>query len=337
MVPRRGRHGWTHAAPVDVPVVGRARAEIMGGMPSAPLPFRSRDRPDGVTRWHLRTPAFRRLFHDVYVARAVELTPVVLAQAALLVAPTAAVSHQSAARLWGGVVPEDGLVHLACPDRRPQVEGIKAHRGRTGQQVTRWRGLPVTSPVQTFLDLATDLGLVDLVVLGDSLVRHLRLTVEVLVDAAACHRGPGARLARRAASLVRPDVDSAMETRLRMLILLAGLPEPVVNHKVRWSDGRVRFRFDLSFPEARLDIEYDGWQHVDSQEQWSTDLGRREWLDGNGWRIVVVIAKHLHRTPAATLGRITAAMRDQGMPVPPLREEWRRHFPSAAEDLREPA
>ena len=270
------------------------------GMPSDPEPFRRQDRPAGVTDWHLRTRAFRRLFHDVYVERAAPLTPALLARAALLVCPDATVSHHSAARLWGGVVPDDGMVHLTCPGRRPQVAGIKAHRAGVDMRETPWRGLAVTTPIQTFLDLATDLALVDLVALGDSLVRKRRVTVEQLVAAAAAHRRPGARLARRAAGLVRADVDSAKETRLRMLVVLAGLPEPVVNHRIRWPDGRVRFRFDLSYPDVGLVIEYDGWQHVDSQEQWSSDLGRREWLDGNHWRIVVVIAKDLHRTPGAT-------------------------------------
>jgi very-short-patch-repair endonuclease len=273
----------------------------------------------------------------VYVERAAQLTPALLARAALLVCPGATVSHQSAARLWGAIVPDDGFVHLSCPRARPQVEGIRAHRGSSARKATVWRGLAVTTPVQTFLDLAADLALVDLVVLGDSLVRRRRLTVERLVEAASAHRGPGARLARRAARLIRADVDSAMETRLRMLVVLAGLPEPVVNHKIRWADGRVRFRFDLSFPAARLVIEYDGWQHVDSQHQWDGDLARREWLDGNDWRIVVVIAKHLHRTPGATLVRIATAMRDRGMPVPRLADEWRRHFPSAPEDVPDPA
>ena len=288
-----------------------------------------------MTDWQLRTPAFRRLFHDVYVERAAGLTPTLLAQAALLVVPDATASHHTAARLWGAVVPDDGLVHLACPARRPQVEGIAAHRMGPGKAATRWCGVPVTTPAQTFLDLAAELGLVDLVVLGDSLVRRGRVTPEALVEAASQHRGAGARLARRAGGLVRADVDSSMETRLRMLMVLAGLPEPIVNHKILWADGRVRFRFDLSFPDAGLVIEYDGWQHVESQGQWGVDLERREWMDGNGWRIVVVIAKDLHRTPCQTLHRITAAMRGRGMRVPILREEWRRHFPSAPEDRKE--
>ena len=300
-------------------------------------PFRRGQRPAGVTDWHLRTPAFRRLFHDVYVTRAIELTPVLLARAALLVVPDATVSHHSAARVWGGIVPDDGLVHLACPSRRAQVEGIRSHRFGLTKATTVWRRLPVTTPIQTFLDLAPVLGLVDLVVLGDSLVRRNRVSVDLLVEAATAHRGPGARRARRAASLVRVDVDSAMETRLRMLMVLSGLPEPVVNHKIRWPDGRVRFRFDLSYPEGGLVVEYDGRQHADSTAQWGADLGRREWLDGNDWRIVVVIAADLHRTPAATLQRIRAAMRQRGMAVPSVDEQWRRHFPSLPEDVYEPA
>src|SRR6478735_4528929 len=280
-------------------------------------PFRRGQRPAGVTDWHLRTPAFRRLFHDVYVARSAELTPVLLAVAALLVVSDATVSHHSAARVWGGIVPDDGLVHLACPSRRAQVEGIRSHRFGLTKATTVWRRLPVTTPIQTFLDLAPVLGLVDLVVLGDSLVRRNRVTADLLTGAAAAHRGAGSRLARRAARLVRADVDSAMETRLRMLMVLSGLPEPVVNHKIRWPHGEVRFRLDLSYPDDGLVIEYDGWQHVDSQTQWGSDRDRREWLDGNDWRIVVVIAKDLHRTPAATLSRIRAAMRGRGMPVPP--------------------
>jgi hypothetical protein len=168
-----------------------------------PTPFRRCQRPPGVTDWYLRTPA-----------------------AALLVAPGATVSHHSAARLWGGVVPDDGFVHLACPNRRPQVDGIKAHRASASGRTTTWRGLVVTTPVQTFLDLAPHLGLVDLVVLEDSLVKQKRLTPEHLVEAATAHRGAGARLARRAAGLVRDEVDSAMESRLRLLLVLAGLPEP---------------------------------------------------------------------------------------------------------------
>lgn len=293
--------------------------------------------PDGVTAWDLRSGRFRRLLRGVYVAATAPLTPLLLAQAGLLAAGgKAVVSHHSAARLWGAVVPDDGLIHVTCVGR-PRGSGLKAHRPRAGQRGTTTQGVHVTTPVDTFLDLSTHLGLVDLVVLGDSLVRKRRCTVEQLLEAARTRRGRGCLLARRAASLVRAEVDSPMESRLRLLMVLAGLPEPTVNHKVRWADGTVRFRFDLSYPSHGVVIEYDGRQHAESDEQWDHDIDRREWMDGNGVRLVVVRSKDVYRTPAHTLGRITGVMRARGMRVPRLSEEWRRHFPSLPGDVAVPA
>lgn len=108
------------------------------------------------------------------------------------------------------------------------------------------RGTRISSPSQTFLDLAGPLGLVDLVVLGDSLVRAGHVTPGRLTTAADAWRGHGAVLARRAARLVRVGVDSPMETRLRLLIVLAGLPEPVVNHTFAYEDGRWQMRWTTS-------------------------------------------------------------------------------------------
>ena len=295
--------------------------------------------PDGVTEWDLRSTRYRRLFSRVFISSAATITPEVLARAALLLAgPRSAASHHSAARIWGGVVPDDGHVHLACVGpRRPKVRGIRAHAARRGQQATTYRGVRLTTPATTFVDLADSLDLVELVVLGDSLTKCGVVTPEGLVEAAGAFKARSRARARRAAALVRAEVDSAMESRLRMLLVLAGLPEPTINHKIYWVDGRVHWRFDLSYPEFRLIIEYDGRQHRDSDDQWSIDIGRREWMDRNDWRIVVVIAKGVYRTPAATLQRVVDAMRDCGMVVPRLSDEWRRYFPSLSDDIAEPA
>jgi hypothetical protein len=90
-------------------------------------------------------------------------------------------------------------------------------------------GLRVGTPVQAFLELASSLDLVELVVLGDSLVKPKHFTPEALLAAAAGWTRNGAARARKAAGFVRPGVDSPKESRLRMLLVLAGLPEPTVN------------------------------------------------------------------------------------------------------------
>ena len=293
--------------------------------------------PPGVTDWSLRRGPFRRLFHGVYVHRDTELTELVRAAGSLLLCPRdSAASHHTAARIWGGIVPEDGFVHISTTGVRPKVQGIRAHRVKAGgQQCSRLGGVRVTTPVQTFLDLGSALGLVDLVVLGDSLVKAGEVTPEQLVEAATTFAGTGRRTVRRAAGLVRREVDSPMESRTRMLIVLAGLPEPTVNHKIRWPGGSVRFRFDLSYPDHQLIVEYDGRQHAESEKQWGGDIGRREWMDSKGWRIVIIRAKDIYNTPGQALQRISSAMRDKGMVVPQLSGEWRLHFPGLPGDVTE--
>ena len=73
---------------------------------------------------------------------------------------------------------------------------------------------------------------------------------------------PAARTAAQAAAYVRAKVDSPMETRLRMLVVLAGLPEPVINLEVRDEDGEVLRKYDLAYPVVKVAVEFDGQVHV---------------------------------------------------------------------------
>lgn len=180
-----------------------------------------------------------------------------------------------------------------------------------------------------FVELASILGLVDLVVVGDNLVRTGRVSLEELMGFCRATRLPARAAAQRAARLVREKVDSPMETRLRLLIVLAGLPEPQVNLVLRTYDGDVLRKYDLSYPESRLIIEYDGRHHIDRVDQWEYDLERREAIDDDGWRILVCIAADIYQWPERTLRRIQnllVARRQPGTPRQ-LRDDWRPHFP----------
>jgi hypothetical protein len=171
-------------------------------------------------------------------------------------------------------------------------------------------------------------ALVDLVVLVDSLVHAEVTTPEQLRAAADRWHGHGARLARRAMRLVRSGAESPMETRLRLLVVLAGLPEPVVQLRLVGEGADASIRLDLAYPAWRVAVEYDGRQHADSPAQWRRDIVRREVLDRLGWRLVVVLADGLHVDPATTLERVVQALRDQGARGVRVRgTAWRRHFP----------
>jgi len=165
------------------------------------------------------------------------------------------------------------------------------------------------------------------VIAGDSLVKATRLEPDALIEAADTWLGRHAKRARRAARLVRKGVDSPMETRLRLLIVLAGLPEPEVNFILRAPDGSWRRRFDLCYPGYRLIIEYDGRKHAFDQEQWSGDLTRREELDELEWRIIVVESSGIYADPLHTLLRVRTALQSRGVRVPKtFKLEWTRHF-----------
>ncbi len=280
----------------------------------------------GVADRRLRGPAFRRLFTGVYVATHVSVDTRLRARAALRIAPAGALlAGPTAAELMGGVVPRDLRIHLRLPAGRMRVPGIESSRLTTRARATM-SGLPVTTAEDTFVDLARHLDLVDLVVLGDSLVRRRRTTPQALLAAARATSARQHRLAVRAASLVRPGVDSPMESRLRMLLVLAGLPEPVVNHIEYDEQGRWVRRYDLSYPELRLAIEYDGRQHAESDRQWERDVERREELDRDDWRIVVVLAKGIYREPGRTIERVVEALVSRGTTERTSSDEWRLYF-----------
>ncbi|MDN5763049.1 MAG: DUF559 domain-containing protein, partial [Microlunatus sp.] len=288
-------------------------------------------RAAGLTVRRLLGPEFQRIFYDRYVSSAVVVDTQVRARAAIGLCPEGSfVSHQTAADLWGGVAPFTPSTHVSvpAPEERLIRQGIQSHLVSAGQRSTILLGLQVSTPEQTFIDLATTLDLVDLVVLGDSLLHAGATTLERLSETVSVWRGRGARRARRGLRYVRVGVDSAMESRLRMLLVLAGLPEPNVNHIVYDKDGRWFHRYDLCYEDVRLIVEYDGRQHAENSEQWQRDLTRRAWLDRNGWRIIVVTAAGIYRQPGETLAEVRDALKERGMRVPArFRPDWYRHFP----------
>jgi hypothetical protein len=298
--------------------------------PRQPFP-RFRALQAGIPRATVDSPAFRRLLHGIIVAADVPDSALLRVKAALACYfDSAYASHASAARVWRVPVQTRPLEHVTVPDdsHRLRRAGIVTHR-RAGAAVAVRHGVRVSVLADLFVELADELSLVELVVAGDWMVRRHRVRITDLRQAAQHASGHAGRSARRAAGYVRAKVDSPMETRLRMLIVLAGLPEPVVNASIRVVGGEQVRRFDLSWPEAKVVVEYDGRHHVERVEQWEADLDRREEIDDDGWRILVVVASGIYADPARTVGRVFRLLRARGLEGLPERpsEDWRPHFP----------
>lgn len=255
-----------------------------------------------------------------------------MAAAALHICPPGSfASHETAAALWGASVGDLNEVHVSVPkgSSRSERRGIVAHRMTSDQNPRLHRGLQVSEPTRVFLELAAARkDLVDLVAVGDSLVRRKRTTPEDLVAATDGYTGKGSRLARRAASYVRSGVDSPTESRLRMLIVLGGLPEPQVNQILREQSGEWSSRLDLCYPDLKLVVEYDGRHHTDVRANWLSDIKRREALERDGWRFVIITSEALYEAPFDTLQRVRLALIERGCHVlaRQIPAEWHRIF-----------
>lgn len=315
----------------ECPGRGRlARVEITRPFDASRPFLRRRGMAAGLGRATLDGPRFRRILYGVLVAADVPDTPRLRAEAALLCFfASAFASHATAARLWGVPVRLPPGEHVTVPEvgHRLRRAGVTCHV-RASTEVALIEGVRVSTLPDLFVELACVLPLVELVVAGDWMVRRHHVHPAVLVDAARHASGQAGVLARSAAAYVREKVDSAMETRLRMLLVLAGIPEPEINLEIRTVDGELLRRYDLCWPGVRVIVEYDGRHHVERVEQWERDLTRREAIDDSEWRILVVVSAGIYQAPEQTVGRVHSLLRARGLAGLPARpgEGWRPHF-----------
>jgi hypothetical protein len=121
-----------------------------------------------------------------------------------------------------------------------------------------------------------------------------------------CHAGrKGVGAVRLVLEFAEAAAESPMETRLRMLLVLNGLPRPEVQVTVR--DGRGSFlgRPDLYYSEHRLGLEYDGETHRASLVE---DNRRQNRLLLADVRLLRFTAADVLRRPAAVVTQVRNAL-----------------------------
>ena len=225
---------------------------------------------DGIlTRKQLRSSAWVRLRQDVYADVDLPITHRVRTSAVGLVLPDGAgFGGRSAAGLWGvtDLAGPADPVEVLLPEgvRWNAGDGVRCRSLLPSQQLVRAGRWRATSPVDTAVDILRFERRDEAVVVLDHLVHEGMVTLGD-VRAAVRELPPcfGAVRAREAASRADGLAESRQETRLRLLMLDAGLPPPVAQFRVRDDRGYVA-RLDFAYPELRLAIEYDGLWHAES-------------------------------------------------------------------------
>lgn len=209
------------------------------------------------------------------------------------------------------VLEHDRRVHVAVvgDGPMPRGRGVVGHRLDPARAaVIEAGGIRMTDAATTWCQLASVLGLDDLVAAGDFIVtgrapvggRRGAASLSALASAIDRHRGsPGAPRMREALPLVRFGPLSRRESLVRLRLGRIGLPEPRLNYRVSECeiDGRHPI-VDLAYPEHRVAIEYEG-DHHRSPEQFRRDLRRIERLHDSGWIVIRATADDVPDDAAA--------------------------------------
>ncbi len=218
--------------------------------------------------------------------------------------PGAVLSHRSAALLWELVESAPAAVEVTAPSKRRRG-GVAIHRSRamTGQEVTTRRGVPVTTPVRTLVDLADvldDRGLARVV--NEAQLRRLVRPDEL---AAALERASGRRaMTRLRAFIARADAPtrSVLEDAFLAFVDRHGLPRPSVNRRV------AGFEVDMLWSRQRLIVELDGHASHDRPATFEADRERDAELTAAGFRVVRVTWRRLRGHPDREAARLVALL-----------------------------
>ena len=263
-------------------------------------------------------------------------------------------SHSTVARLYGLPLPlylaaeeshasaSPHVLHVStkAPGRAPEGRGVLGHRvpgdvWKTREVVYRdpetgeFLAFAAMTPEVAWAQLATALDLGDLVALGDAMVAHIESSGSLIaserpfatiadLSAAVMAWGsrPGSQKLRAALALVRVGSLSRPESLCRVQLMAAGIPEPQLNVHVADAAGRPIARADISWPQFRVLVEYEGDWHRTSLSKFRSDITRGElYVDGE-WRGMRATADDVFGDPNPFIGRVARALERCGWQRP---------------------
>ncbi|KAA8831928.1 DUF559 domain-containing protein [Bifidobacterium tissieri] len=216
-------------------------------------------------------------------------------------------------------------LHVVVKERRlrPRLVAATAHAWRQPLQTMSFTvgnsTVFHTSPLATWAQLSFFIGIEQLVATGDAILNvgaQFGITgpEQFMEYLGSTDSFRGRRQCLRAAGLIRPNVFSFPESMMRLVLLRGGMPDPIPNYELHIpSTGRKRY-LDLAYPQARLDIEYDGNYHLDRQQK-HADIMRSEELRKLGWDVLIVTAEDL-KTPESRRKFVERVASRLGLSVP---------------------
>lgn len=251
---------------------------------------------------------YKAIYRDVYLRRDIELTAQMRARAAWL-STGATLCGMSAAAAFGTKWLDPSAPAEIIRSDRHAPSGIVVHTWKLAADETcTAASMRVTTAVRTAFDIGRCVPSERAIPIVDALMNATG--VKPAAVRAMADRYPGARGVSRLRSmieLVDGGAESPQETRLRLLLVAAGLPRPETQIGFR----ELHIRVDMGWREWKVAIEYDGIQHWTDRRQRAWDLERIAQLEAVGW-VVVRVSADMMKRPEIIVERVAGKLRAAG-------------------------
>jgi very-short-patch-repair endonuclease len=222
----------------------------------------------------------------------------------------AMLSHRSAAALWR-IGTEGELIEITVPrrseHRRPGLQ-VRGRPSLAEQDRARCRGIPVTAPARTLVDLATGLEESALErAINEADKRDLIHPDELRSSLRGFACEPGVRALRKLLDRHTFRLsDSQLEVSFRRLALEGGLPVPLTGQEIGGC------AVDFHWPRLDLVVETDGLRYHRTAASQAADRRRDQALVAAGMTVlrfthrqVRFEAEHVQAILVATVDRLT--------------------------------
>ncbi|MBX7434410.1 hypothetical protein JDV09_20245 [Mycobacterium sp. Y57] len=259
-----------------------------------------------LTPYALRS-RYRAVLPDVYLAAGTGITAVTRAKSAWLWTHRGGVmAGRSAAALHGARWVNARRPAEVYWDNRHAPRGVRAWSDRVADdEIEIVKGIAVTTPARTALDIACRYPEDEAVVAIDALARATRLKVADVELLAQRHKGRrGIRRARATLDLVDPGAESPQETRVRLLLIRNGFPRPETQIAVYDGGGGLVAELDMGWRDVMVAVDYEGDHHRRTRQQFNKGIRRHDAVTELGWDDIRVTSAD---TDGGVIARVAAA------------------------------
>ncbi|MDJ0924812.1 MAG: type IV toxin-antitoxin system AbiEi family antitoxin domain-containing protein [Acidimicrobiia bacterium] len=271
--------------------------------------------PSKTLRTRLASGRYQRLYPGVYaIAGSVDSSSRRMVAAVKSFPQSAAISHQTAAQLWGLTqkrVP--GIDVVTTRWEREHRSDLRVHESLDllGDDIVEFSGIPVTAPARTVVDL----GASNKWVVESALEQGIRRGLFTLDEVEGFVRRVGRR-GRRGVGVIRPLLkarrrwdtvtESVLEDEFRKLVVDWGLPPPELQYEVRDEGGLLVCRADFAYPDSRLLIELDSEAHHLDRLTFRRDRSKQNRVVVLGWTVLRYTWWDVTEAPGRVASEISA-------------------------------